>query len=60
MAEEGLKDTANKMIHVGHPIELDEDRFMEELEELSEYVQNEPDDIKRYVKHIVPTYTPKY
>ena len=59
MAEEGLKDTANKMIHVGHPIELDEDRFMEELEELSEYVQNEPDDIKRYVKHIVPTYTPK-
>ena len=48
------------MIHVGHPIELDEDRFMEELEELSEYVQNEPDDIKRYVKHIVPTYTPKY
>lgn len=60
MAEEGMKDTANKMIHIGRPIELDEKEFMEQLQELSDYVQNEPDDIKRYVKHIVPTYSPRY
>lgn len=28
MAEEGMKDTENKMIHIGHPIEFDEELFM--------------------------------
>lgn len=59
MDEEGLQDTANKLIHIGHPIKLDEEKFIKQIEDLSDYVQKEPDDIKRYVKNIVPTYNPK-
>ena len=59
MDEEGLQDTANKMIHIGHPINIDEEKFISELNELKGYVEAEPDDIKRYIKNIVPTYTPK-
>ena len=59
MAEEGMKDTANKMIHIGQPIQLDEEKFMAQLEELKEYVVREPDDIREYVKRIVPTYVLK-
>jgi len=59
MDEEGLQDTENKLIHIGHPIKLDEEKFIKQIEDLSDYVQKEPDDIKRYVKNIVPTYNPK-
>lgn len=58
MAEEGMKDTANKMIHIGQPIQIDEGKFMEQLEALKEYVVQEPDDIREYVRQIVPTYVP--
>lgn len=59
MAEEGMKDTANKMIHIGQPIQIDEEKFMRQLEELKEYVVGEPDDIREYVRRIAPTYVPK-
>ena len=59
MDEEGLQDTENKLIHIGHPIKIDEKKFLKQIQELSDYVQSEPDDIKRYIKSIVPTYTPK-
>lgn len=59
MAEEGMKDTANKMIHIGQPIEIDEERFMRQLEELKDYVALEPDDIREHIRRIVPTYLPK-
>ncbi len=59
MAEEGMKETANKMIHIGQPIQIDEEKFMKQLEGLREYVVKEPDDIREYIKQIVPTYTPK-
>ena len=29
MDEEGLQDTENKLIHIGKPIEMDEEKFME-------------------------------
>ncbi|MCI5920239.1 MAG: polysaccharide biosynthesis protein [Roseburia sp.] len=58
MAEEGMQDTENKLIHIGKPIKMDEDKFMEQLEELKEYVVEEPDDIRDWVQRIVPTYTP--
>ena len=32
MAEEGLKQTKNKLIHIGEPIEFDEEEFFKELE----------------------------
>lgn len=59
MDEEGLQDTANKLIHIGKPIELDESKFMQQLESLKEYVVTEPDDIREHVKEIVPTYHPE-
>lgn len=59
MAEEGMKDTANRMIHIGQPIQIDEERFLEQLEELKEYVVQEPGDIREHIRKIVPTYVPK-
>ena len=59
MKEEGMQDTENKLIHIGKPIEMDEEKFMMQLENLKEYVVQEPDDIREYVREIVPTYTPK-
>ena len=54
-----MQDTDNKLIHIGKPIDMDEDRFMEQLVELRDYVVEEPDDIREWVKRIVPTYEPK-
>ena len=58
MDEEGLQDTENKLIHIGKPIEIDEDKFMEQLEEIKSYVVEEPEDIRDWVRKIVPTYHP--
>ena len=57
MEEEGMQDTANKLIHIGKPIQMDEERFLRQLEELKEYVVTEPDDIREWVQRIVPTYS---
>lgn len=59
MDEEGLQDTENNLIHIGKPIELDEEKFLKQLEQLKEYVVTEPSDIREWVKEIVPTYQPK-
>lgn len=56
MNEEGLKKTANKMIYIGKPIEIKEDKFFENLEALSEAANNESGEIRRLVKELVPTY----
>lgn len=57
MDEEGMQDTKNHMIHIGRPIEFDEEKFLQDLEDLKEYVVNEPDDIRVWVQRIVPTYS---
>lgn len=59
MYEEGLQDTENKLIHIGKPIKMDEDHFMMQLENLKDYVVQEPTDIRNWVKEIVPTYHPQ-
>ena len=59
MEEEGMQQTANKMISIGQPIQLDEEKFLQQLMELKEYVVTEPCDIREHVKAIVPTYVPK-
>ena len=59
MEEEGLQDTENRLIHIGKPIEMDEEQFLKQLEELKEYVVSEPKDIQAWVKKMVPTYAPK-
>ena len=59
MKEEGIQDTANKLIHIGKPIEMDDEKFMKQLAELRDYVVEEPEDIREWVKKIVPTFVPK-
>ena len=56
MDEEGLQDTANKMIHIGKPIEIDEMKFFGQLHNLKEESKNESADIRYLIKEIVPTY----
>ena len=56
MDEEGLQDTPNKLIHIGKPIDLDEDNLFAMLDELYEASYNETDDIKDKVEKLVPTY----
>lgn len=60
MAEEGLKQTKNKLIHIGEPIEFDEEEFFNELEELAVESKDElsNEEIKEWVKKLVPTYRP--
>lgn len=56
MDEEGMKDTANRMIHIGKPIELDEHEFFSQLKELKDESQIESSDIRPLIQKIVPTY----
>lgn len=59
MDEEGLQETPNRLIHIGKPIDFDEELFNRQLAEL--YVQANSDDvdIKVEVRKIVPTYVLK-
>lgn len=59
MEEEGMQETENRLIHIGKPIQLDEELFLKQLEELRDYVVTEPDDIREKVREIVPTYVQK-
>ena len=58
MEEEGLRDTDNKLIHIGREIEMDEDKFKSELEEIIELAFTEPsgEKIREAIRKIVPTY----
>lgn len=57
MEEEGLKETANKLIHIGKPIEIDEMKFFVQLKNLKEASKNESAQIRAMIQEIVPTYT---
>lgn len=62
MNEEGMKDTANHLIHIGKPIEINEVEFMDGLDALAGVVADEgkkPEDVRAVVKRIVPTYNYK-
>lgn len=56
MDEEGLQSTENERIHIGKPIEFDEDEFLRDLEDLYQAAYAETDHMKKIVKKIVPTY----
>lgn len=56
MNEEGLQETANKMIHIGKPIEFDSQEFEQQLARLYDKVQSEEGDVRALVREIVPTY----
>ncbi|MBQ2802461.1 MAG: polysaccharide biosynthesis protein [Lachnospiraceae bacterium] len=57
MNEEGLRETANKMIFIGKPIEYDEEAFEQQLENLRQASKDEGSDIRKVVKQMVTTYT---
>lgn len=61
MKEEGMQDTENKLIHIGKPIEMDDEKFLNDLKELYQVVLQEPKkaEIRQHVKQIVPTYVIK-
>lgn len=57
MEEEGLQNTENQMIHIGRPIDFDEERFLSQLQTLKDYVEQEPADIRSVIQDMVPTYS---
>ena len=56
MDEEGMGKTANEMIFIGKPLELDEDSLFEDLENLKTQAYQETDKMKQIVHKLVPTY----
>ena len=56
MNEEGLTETANKMIYIGKPIEIDDEKFEQQIEQLRAASKAEESDIRAEVAKIVPTY----
>lgn len=59
MKEEGLQETANKLIHIGRPIEMDDELFRKQLNRLETACKAEATNIKDIVAEIVPTYHPQ-
>lgn len=60
MDEEGMKDTPNKLIHIGHPIEMDDELFLQQIHRLDQVSKQEvePMEMKRVVSEVVTTYKP--
>ena len=56
MAEEGLQETSNKLIHIGKPIVMDDEEFCHQLDRLEKACQEETEDMKDIVASVVPTY----
>lgn len=59
MDEEGLRETANQLIHIGQPINMDDEAFCRQLAVLERACQSNSPDIRQYVADMVPTYHPK-
>ena len=59
MKEEGLQETENKLIHIGKPIEMDDELFCRQLEQLEKACGEETGEMKALVASIIPTYVPK-
>ncbi|MCQ2508720.1 MAG: polysaccharide biosynthesis protein [Dorea sp.] len=59
MDEEGMTDTPNNLIHIGKPIEVDEDELNQALNLLDQASHEEAENIKKLVASIVPTYQPQ-
>ncbi len=56
MDEEGLQETPNRLIHIGKPIDFDEELFRRQLDELYKIANSDSGQIKEAVRNIVPTY----
>ncbi len=58
MDEEGMQGTENELIHIGKPIEMNDEWFIKKLKELDQESRQEDGRIKEIVAGIVPTYKP--
>ena len=57
MAEEGLRTTPNKMIHIGNPVEFDVGAFLPKIKTLMELAyEGREDDVRHLIADIVPTF----
>ena len=56
MSEEGLTATENELIHIGRPIDIDEEFLLNTIEEMRDIMYDESANIRDLVKKIVPTY----
>lgn len=56
MDEEGIRETENELIYIGHPIEFDEENFFASLDRLQKAMYDDSADIRGIVSDIVPTY----
>ena len=59
MKEEGMQETANKLIHIGRPIEMDDEKFKQQLQQLDQACKDEVSNMKDIVSQMVPTYKRK-
>ena len=59
MAEEGLQTTANDLIHIGRPIEIETEQFFKDMSAIMDAAYDNSDArVKTLVAEIVPTYHP--
>ena len=58
MKEEGLRTTENELIHIGKPLDIDEDKFRQQLIALKEACNANSPRIFDLVSEMVPTYRP--
>ena len=56
MAEEGMQKTANKLIHIAKPIEMNVEKFFEDMKNLYELCYDNSEHIKDAVADMVDTY----
>lgn len=56
MEEEGMQRTANEMISIGKPLEIDEKNLFDKINRLYIEAYNETDKMKELVHELVPTY----
>ncbi len=57
MEEEGMRRTANDLIHIGSPISFDIDLFLAQLKTLTHEAYHNDEQVREMVREIVPQYT---
>ena len=56
MAEEGMLKTANKLIHIAKPIDMDVEKFFRDIQRLYELCYDNCENIREAVVDMVDTY----
>lgn len=59
MAEEGLESTTNDLIFIGKPIKLDDEKFLNQLDQLIHIAYQNGNTIKAEIEKICDTYHPQ-